>query len=122
MSIVDTRDRLLLGVLAVDGFVVGLLSLAFVNSYVGSVPMPVTAVVGGAINGLLIWLAAGLGGGSLRFLPLAGWLLAVAIGLLGGPGGDALLFGDWRTLLLVGVGVGVPVVLSWSGRLPAGRG
>ncbi|MGJ0120527.1 facilitated glucose transporter [Williamsia sp. MIQD14] len=122
MSTVDTRDRLLLGALAVDGFVVGLLSLAFVNSYVGSVPMPITAVVGGAVNGLLIWLAAGLGTGSLRFLPLAGWLLAVAVGLLGGPGGDALLFGDWRTLLLVAVGVGIPVVLSWSGRLPVARG
>ncbi|WP_045823468.1 hypothetical protein [Williamsia herbipolensis] len=118
----DTRDRLLLGALAVDGFVVGLLSLAFVNSYVGSVPMPITAVIGGAVNGLLIWLASGLDSGSLRYLPLAGWLLAVAVGLLGGPGGDALLFGDWRTLLLVAVGVGVPVVLSWSGRLPVGRG
>ncbi len=111
-------DRVLLAVLALDGFIVGLLSVAFLNFYVGATPVPVTALLGGLANGVLLWLAAGHTASPARMLPLAGWVIAMGVGLLGGPGGDALLFSDWRTLLLVVLGAGIPVVVSWTGRLP----
>ena len=111
-------DRVLLAVLTLDGFIVGLLSVAFLNVYVGSIPVPATALVGGLANGVLLWLAAGHTDTPARMLPLGGWVIAMGFGLFAGPGGDALLFTDWRTLLLVVLGAGIPVVVSWSGRLP----
>ncbi len=113
-------DHVLLAVLTGDGFIVGLLSIAFLNVHVGVVPVPVTALLGGLANAVLLWLAAGHTGSSARMLPLAGWVIAMGVGLFGGPGGDALLFTDWRTLLLVLLGAGIPAVVSWSGRLPVG--
>lgn len=112
-------DRALLLALTVDGFIVGLLSVVFLNIYIGAVPFPISAVVCGAANGVLVWLAARHTASTARMLPLIGWLIAMGVGLQGGPGGDALLYADWRTLLLVILSVGVPVGLAWSGRLPS---
>jgi hypothetical protein len=33
-------------------------------------------------------------------LPLFGWLFGFGLCAIGGPGGDVLVFEDWRTLLL----------------------
>ncbi|MBT0565529.1 facilitated glucose transporter [Williamsia sp. CHRR-6] len=110
-------DRVLLAALTLDGAIVAVLSIAFTYVYVGSVPFPAATVIGGLLNLGLVWLAAATTHGAARFAPLAAWSVVVFAALLGGPGGDGVLQ-DWRILALIGFGVGVPVIASWSGRLP----
>ncbi|GAA2067041.1 facilitated glucose transporter [Williamsia deligens] len=115
-------DRAVLAALAFDGLVVGVLCVAFLNIYSGSVPVPVTAVVGGVLVAWFVRIATTITAGSVRYAPLIAWLVPVCAGLLGGPGGDVLLYADWRTLLLVVVGVGAPVITSWVWRGPGMAG
>ncbi|GAC66441.1 hypothetical protein [Gordonia soli] len=118
-------DKILLAVLTVDGLVIGILSVAFVYQRFGGVAWPVAAVVAGVLNASLLWLAAGFTDSGLRYAPLVAWLLALTIGAMPGPGGDLALVPQGTTflptVLLLVIGVGVPVALSWSGRLPSPR-
>ena len=114
-------DRLVLLALILDGLILGVLSVAFLNVYAGTVPVPVTAVVGGLLVAWFVRIATDLTASAVRYGPLLAWLVPVCAGLLGGPGGDVMLYADWRTLLLVVVGVGAPVVTSWVRRGPARR-
>lgn len=38
------------------------------------------------------------------------FLLVIAVFLLGGPGGDIVLYADWRLLLLLLCGIGMPIL------------
>ena len=52
-------DRLVLLALTVDGLIVGVLSVTFLNVYAGAVPVPVTAIIGALlVMSLLITPAA----------------------------------------------------------------
>lgn len=116
-------DRFLLALLVVDGFVVGLLSVAFAYLRVGGVAFPVAAVLAGVVNCVLLWLTAAISDGPARYLPLLAWLLALVVGALPGPGGDMVLSPDGALMLptlgLLAIGAGLPFVLVRSGRLPA---
>ncbi len=114
-------DRILLGFLVIDGFVVGLMSVAFAYLRVGGALIPAAAVLAGIVNCVLLWLAAGFTDGPLRYLPLLAWLLALVVGALPGPGGDVVLAPEGSliaTVLLLVVGAGLPALLVRSGRLP----
>ncbi|AZG48739.1 facilitated glucose transporter [Gordonia insulae] len=116
-------DRLLLALLVVDGFVVGVMSVAFAYLRFGGVAIPVAAVIAGLVNCVLLWLAAGYTDGPVRWFPLLAWLLALVAGGLPGPGGDVELIPEGPLMLptlgLLAIGAGLPAVLAWSGRLPA---
>ncbi|MBD0859722.1 facilitated glucose transporter [Gordonia sp. zg691] len=119
-------DRLLLGFLIVDGLAVGLLSVAFAYQRFGGVALPVAAVLAGVVNAVLLWLAAGFTSTPLRYGPLGAWGLVVLVaGAVPGPGGDVILTpgGDYlvQTVLLLALGVGPAVALSWTNRLPEPR-
>ncbi|WP_439029491.1 facilitated glucose transporter [Gordonia terrae] len=116
-------DRALLGFLVLDGFVVGLLSVAFTYQRFGGVALPVAAIVAGLLNVVLLWLAAGFTATAWRYGPLGAWGLVVLVaGGLPGPGGDVVLTPSgnflWQTVLLLVLGAGPTVALIWSGRLP----
>ncbi|MFW0786654.1 facilitated glucose transporter [Gordonia sp. CPCC 206044] len=115
-------DRILMAMLVVDGFVVGVMSVAFAYLRFGGVAIPVAAVVAGVVNSVLLWLAAAHTDSPVRYLPLIAWLLALVIGALSGPGGDVALVPDGTlllpTLLLLVIGAGLPALLARSGRLP----
>lgn len=115
-------DRVMVALLAVDGVVVGLLSLAFAYVRFGGVAVPVAAVIAGLVNCVLLWLAAGYTTTLWRFAPLIGWAVGVLVGAFPGPGGDVLLASDTGlaipTMLLLLFGAGLPAALVWSGRLP----
>lgn len=115
-------DRVLLGFLIIDGAVVGLASVGFCYVRFWGQPIPIVALGAGVLNAVLLWLAARHTDSPLRFAPLGAWLIVLLIAALGGPGGDAALFLGGTTtpatVMLLGVGAGVPVALSWSGRLP----
>ncbi|SDU46381.1 facilitated glucose transporter [Gordonia westfalica] len=117
------RNRLLLALLTFDGFVVGLLSVAFAYQRFGGVALPVAALIGGLLNAVLLWLAAGYTSAVWRYAPLGAWGLVVVIaGGIPGPGGDVILStsGNYlvQTLLLLVLGVGPAAVLGWTHRLP----
>ncbi|MFI8770973.1 facilitated glucose transporter [Gordonia sp. NPDC062954] len=115
-------DRALLALLVVNGIVVGVLSVAFVYLRFGGIAIPVAAVLAGIVNAVLLWLAAAITDGPLRFLPLLAWLLVLVAGALPGPGGDLVLVPDGTlvlpTLGLLAIGAGVPFLLAWTRRLP----
>lgn len=116
-------DRVLLGLLIVDGLIVGVLSVAFAYLRVGGVAIPFAAVGGGLLNCQFLWLASRMTASGLRFLPLLAWLLVLVVAAMPGPGGDVALMPDGPmlvpTLLLLVIGLGLPMALIWTGRLPA---
>ncbi|MGV9825255.1 MULTISPECIES: facilitated glucose transporter [unclassified Gordonia (in: high G+C Gram-positive bacteria)] len=115
-------DRVLLGLLIVDGLIVGLLSVAFVYLRIDGVAVPAAAVGAGIGNCVLLWLAARQTDGPLRYGPLVAWLVVLVAAALSGPGGDVMLAVQGSmtlaTLLLVVIGLGAPVALIWTRRLP----
>jgi formate hydrogenlyase subunit 3/multisubunit Na+/H+ antiporter MnhD subunit len=121
---VSIADRLVLVVLVLDAVLLALLELLYLPlrlppSY-GGLPLPVTALLAGLTTPMLVSAAAQLVPRlSVAAAPLAAWLATVLVLGLTGPGGDALLQADFRSLLLMAAAV-VPsgVVL---GRLSAGR-
>ena len=91
-------------------------------AYIGSIPFPVSALISGLVNAILVW-AAGRWTTSPRVaaLPLWTWLLTVAAASLGGPGGDVVLGGRgvmaYTPLALIVLGVAPPVWVLWRGRV-----
>jgi hypothetical protein len=78
-------NRLMIGLLAVYAVVFAVLEVLYLPLYIGRVAAPFGAL-GAAIPGLA-------------------WLVAVLIMASGGPGGDVLVPGDWKALLLFGLGL-----------------
>jgi hypothetical protein len=92
----------LVGLLVLDGLLLGAIGLVLTPVYVGWAPAPVGAVLSIL---LLPWLVLRVGELDPRprvaGAPLLAWLLAVAVLGLGGPGGDVLLPATWQSALLV---------------------
>lgn len=118
-------DRLVLALLVFDGFLTAILAVLFLPAHLGSVPMPVSAVVAGVVNVLLVAGARSVTDRVGRAaLPLLAWFVGFLLCMVGGPGGDGLLPADWRTLLLLVLGVVPPVVLlfRWAADAAVARG
>jgi hypothetical protein len=93
-----------------DGALVALMSAFLLPERIGTVPFPVSAIVGGLANAALVW-AAMHWTTSVRAAaaPLWCWLATVAVLTLGGPG-DGIVF----------TGVVTPLLLIVAGALPPG--
>jgi hypothetical protein len=80
-------------------------------------PLPVTALVAALTLPALISKAGAI---STRLAiagsPLWIWLLCVLVSALPGPGGDVVLIGDWRALLLLACGA-LPGAVALGGVL-----
>ena len=101
-SPVDAQPRRgLVALLVLDGALCALLSVFYLGLYIAGVPFPITILLAGVAN-LLLVSATRAETGSLRTatLPLLAWAVAFFVCLAGGPGGDQLVLADWRTLLL----------------------
>ncbi|GAA3046208.1 hypothetical protein GCM10010528_26760 [Gordonia defluvii] len=103
----------LLVLLSVDGLVVGIMSVAFLNPYIGMVAAPAGILIAAVGNATLVWLASAYAGPPMNWLPVFGWGLVVVLGLGGGPGGDVLFLSDWRVAGLVLAGIGAPAAVAW---------
>ncbi len=96
----------------------GLAGALLLPSYIGAIPLPVSALLSGLLNVALVW-AAGQCTTSTRLaaLPLWTWLATVAALTLGGPGGDVVFGGPgvmaYSVLILLIVG-GLPPALMLS--------
>ena len=99
------EDRIVLGLLVVDGVLTGAVGLAFTPLYLAGTPAPL-----GVLLSVLVvpWLVLRAGGIDRRFAgaPIFAWFATVGVLGLAGPGGDALLTGSWQSLLLVVGGIG----------------
>lgn len=109
----------MLGVLAVDGVLTALASAFLLPLRLGSVPLPVSMLISGAVNAALVWAALQCTS-SIRVaaLPLWTWLATVLGLTFGGPGND-LVFGgvgamSYAVLALIVVGA-VPAALVLRG-------
>jgi hypothetical protein len=108
-----------LALLAVDGVLSALMGALFLPLYVGSVPLPVSGLLSGLLNALLVWAA----GRWTRSAPVAGlplwtWLITVALLCMGGPGDDIILGGHgfmaYGALWLIVLGVYPPARILLS--------
>jgi hypothetical protein len=111
----------ILTLLAVDGVISAVLGAVFLQSRLGSAPFPVSALLSGLVNAVLVW--AGLQvtpSPRVAALPVWTWLLTVAGLILGGPGGDMIFGGPGidgiSVLVLLVVGVLPPAVVLWRRR------
>lgn len=104
-------DAAVVAVVVVDTVVLGVVAVLLLPLHVGSVPVPLGALVAAVANvaGVLA-LGRVSDRTSVVSLPLAAWVLTVLGAASSGPGGDTLLVGDWRALLLLGAGL-VPAAL-----------
>jgi len=103
---------LLLALLGADGVLSALVAVFFLPLRVGSVPFPVSALLSGAVNALLVWVALQwTASPRLAALPLWTWLLTVVVFAFGGPGED-IMFGG-TGIMEVG-----PIILIALGALP----
>lgn len=82
-----------LALLAIDGVLSAIAGALLLPLHLGSVPLPVSALLSGLLNAALVW-AAGCWTDSKRIaaLPLWAWLATVGALAFGGPGGD-IVFG-----------------------------
>lgn len=104
----------MLGALALDGVLSAVAGALFLPLYIGAVPFPISALISGLVNAMLVW--AGLQWTSrprLAALPLWAWLATVVVLLLGGPGGD-IVFGG------AGVMQASPLIFLLLGATPPG--
>jgi hypothetical protein len=122
-DLTETRPRaairaVVLALLAVDGVLSALVAALLLPCYIGSIPVPVSALISGLVNAALVW-AAGRWTSSPRMaaLPLWTWLLTVAVISVGGPGGDVILDGPgvlaYGALVLLALGAAPPVWVLW---------
>ena len=111
-----------LTLLSVDGILSALAGALLLPAYIGSIPFPISALISGLVNAVLVWAA-------LRWtttarvaaLPLWTWLLTIAGMTVGGPGDDVIFGGPgWtaygRPLLLITLGVAPTLWVLWRHR------
>jgi hypothetical protein len=90
----------------------------FLPARIGSVPFPISALVSGLVNAVLVWAALQwTSAPRVAALPLWCWLLTVAGLTLGGPGDDIVFGGvgitEYAPLLLIVLGALPPAAVLW---------
>jgi hypothetical protein len=100
-------DGTLLGLLVLDGVLVGGLGLVFTPLYLGGVPVPLGVLLSVLVLPWLVFRAGEIDVRPSRAgAPLLGWVLTVGVLGLAGPGGDVMLPATWQSLLLAVGGIG----------------
>ncbi|WP_433199881.1 hypothetical protein ACQP1G_07395 [Nocardia sp. CA-107356] len=110
----------IIGVLVLDALITLALEVLYLPTYIGTVAFPLSAVLAGVVNVLLVMGVHSVTHRiSAALLPLAAWTFGFLACSATGPGGDILLASDWRTLLLLFCGL-VPPLLYLYFRANAG--
>lgn len=110
-----------MSLLAIDGVLCAVATALFLPTYIGAIPFPISALVGGLVNAVLVWTALQWTESLRRgALPLWIWLVTVALMTFGGPGDDRIFGG--RGVMAYGFPVMVvlgslpPVFVLWRRR------
>ncbi|WP_345493100.1 hypothetical protein [Nocardia callitridis] len=97
--------------LVLDALITLALEVLFLPTYVGATVVPVSGVLAGVVNVLLVM---GVRTVSHRMvimtLPIVAWAFGFLISASTGPGGDILLGSNWRTVLLLFCGLVPPLL------------
>ena len=107
-------------VLTVDAALLAMLELFYLSLSVGSIPLPVSALVALVSTPWLVRRAGEVAGPGAAALPLVVWTLTIVVLGLFGPGGDILLLADAMTLALVIAGM-VPAAFVLGRAIRTGR-
>ncbi|WP_413032421.1 hypothetical protein [Mycolicibacterium litorale] len=107
-----------LTLLALDGVFSAVAGAFFLPLRIGVVPFPISAVLAGALNAVLVWAALQwTDSGRLAALPLWTWLATLVVLTLGGPGGDVVFGGRdvmaYSVLVFTALGVAPAAWLLW---------
>lgn len=110
-----------LTLLAIDGALSAVAAAMFLPSYLGAVPLPISALISGLVNAALVWAAQHwTTSPRTAALPLWTWLLAVVTMTFGGPADDTIFGGrglmGYGVLLLIIVGTVPPGWVLWRRR------
>ncbi|WP_278263207.1 hypothetical protein [Nocardia sp. AG03] len=82
----------------------------FLPLYIGSVPVPISALLAAPINVALVYgMESVTGRLGFTFAPIVVWVFGFLVAASRGPGGDILLGSNGRTLLLLACGVIPPI-------------
>lgn len=101
----------IIAVLVMDGLITLALEVLYLPTYINTVAFPLSAVLAGVINVLLVMGVRSITHRvSAMMLPLAAWTLGFLTCSVTGPGGDIMLGSDWRTLLLLFCGLVPPLL------------
>lgn len=110
----NVRNSVVLAVLVLDAVVLAVVELLFLPLRfdgsllpytLGGSPVPASALVAALTTPWLVRVAGTLSPKLMvAAAPLLGWILAVAVFGMFGPGGDLVLVADWRSLLLFACG------------------
>ena len=117
---------IVLVLLAVDGVISAVLGAVFLQIRLGIVPFPVSALICGLLNALLVWVGLHWTS-SPRLAAIALWtfLLTLLLLQLNGPGGDWAFggpgFDQWGAAVLLILGTAPAGVLLWRRRQGAGQ-
>lgn len=101
----------IIGVLVLNGLITLALEVLYLPTYLGTVAFPLSAVLAGVVNVLLVMGVRSVThriGAAL--LPLGAWTFGFLACSVTGPGGDIMLGSDWRTLLLLFCGLAPPLL------------
>lgn len=105
---------MVLAMLTVDGVISAVLGALFMPIYLGSVPLPVSAVISGLLNAVLVWAAyQWTDSRRIAAMPFLAWLVTSAILTLGGPGNDIVFGGPglmaYSVLMFLVLGAAPPL-------------
>jgi len=97
----------------------------FLPLRIGGIPFPVTALLAGAMNAVLVWAALKwTESNRVAALPLWTWLGTVAVLTLGGPGGDIVFGGRdvmaYSALIYLALGATPAALMLWRRGGPTG--
>lgn len=123
----------MLFLLGLDGVLSALMAVFFLPLRLGSVPIPISALLSGLLNVALVWAALQwTSAPRLAALPVWTWLATVLLCTFGGPGDDIIFGGvglmEYGPLLLIALGALPPAWLVMrrsaapsAGASPAAR-
>lgn len=101
-------------VLVFDALLTLGLEVLFLPLYLGTIAFPIAAPIAGIVNVALMYgMRAVSQRVSVMLLPLGVWTFGFLICSTTGPGGDIMLAGDWRTLLLLACGLIAPLLFIY---------
>jgi hypothetical protein len=103
-----------LGLLAFDGVLTAVAGVLLLPIYVGTIPLPISAITCGLVNAALVWAASQCASTPrLAGLPLWTFLVTILILTLGGPGGDIMFDGLTSAVVMILFGAAPPAYLLW---------
>lgn len=105
-----------LTLLAIDGVLCAIAAAMLLPLRLGSIPFPVSALIAGLVNAVLVWAALRwTSAPHVAALPLWTWLATVGLLTLGGPGDDVVFGGAgvmaYAVLLLLVLGCLPPAMV-----------